>query len=118
MAFKIKDVVTPLNEALHLGIAIYIWIFVKVLIEVFEAFLDMESAASFSLTVYGELLSSIHTAFSVIGNIVILLFKGKGNDKGLLTISTENLEVMPMDAKASSSDNVKGVERSDGMEEV
>jgi hypothetical protein len=77
----------------------------------------MESATSFSLTLYGELLSSIHTAFSIIGNILILLFKGKGNDKGLFTISTENLEVLPIDAKASSSDNVKGVERGMEMEE-
>jgi hypothetical protein len=45
------------------------------------------------------------------------LFKGKGNDKGLFTISTENLEVLPIDAKASSSDNVKGVERGMEMEE-
>lgn len=99
MAFKIKDVETPLNEALHLGIAIYIWIFVKVLIEVFEAFIEMESAASFSLTVYGELLTSIHTAISVLGSLLYMLFKGKGNDKDLLKISSENISDMAASKK-------------------
>jgi hypothetical protein len=61
------------------------------LIEVFEEGIELSPNASFALTVYGELLSSVHTAYSVIGHILIFLVKGKGEDRSLLKISNDNL---------------------------
>jgi hypothetical protein len=95
LAISIKGIRTPLQESFHLGSAIVIYIMVKLLIEVFGAFLDLSPDASFALKVYGELFSSIHAGFAVNGHIVILLLKGRGDDTSLLKMSMSNLPKTP-----------------------
>ncbi len=99
MAFLIKSVRTPLNESFHLGSSIYVWIFVKILIEVFEEFLKLWPDSSFGLHVYGELFCCFHTTIFLTGHMAVLLLQGRGNDDGLLHLSVEHLNESKKDAK-------------------
>ncbi|KAJ3101170.1 hypothetical protein HDU96_010091 [Phlyctochytrium bullatum] len=80
MALQIRDVPSAFNESFHLGMAIYIWAFIKILNEVFLLFLPFNYNMYFAMKAAGEIIPSLHTALMFLWPKFVAVWQGKGNE--------------------------------------
>ncbi|KAJ3106257.1 hypothetical protein HDU97_006708 [Phlyctochytrium planicorne] len=80
MALQIRNVPSAFNESFHLGMAIYIWAFIKILNEVFLLFLPFNYQIAFGLKAFGEIIPSLHTGSMFLWPKYQMIAAGKGNE--------------------------------------
>ncbi|KAI8836614.1 7 transmembrane sweet-taste receptor of 3 GCPR-domain-containing protein [Chytridium lagenaria] len=88
LALQIRDVPTAFDESFQLGMAIYLWAFVKILSEIFLVFLPFNYQTTFALKAFGELIPSLHTGTTFLWPQFMAIYSGKGNELPAMKNST------------------------------
>ncbi|KAI8903976.1 periplasmic binding protein domain-containing protein [Gorgonomyces haynaldii] len=84
LAFQIRDVPHPSDEAMHMGEAVYVWAFTRIILEVVIEFAPYEHELFFQLQAWGEIIPNVHTAVIFVIPLWWRVRNGQGNDESYL----------------------------------
>ncbi|KAJ3317718.1 hypothetical protein HDU76_001073 [Blyttiomyces sp. JEL0837] len=80
LSLQVREVHSVFNESFHLGMAIYVWAFVKIINEVFLLFIPFDYQIEFGMKAVGEIIPSLHTVVMFLYPKFIAVSQGKGDE--------------------------------------